>query len=100
MDFKIYIEQDRRNAHKDILTEICMNINNCADCYNEETKKTECRPFSCLEVLKVTGTSFYMDAYDAKTNKKLIEIASRFGYKINFVVDNEKSVVTEIRFCK
>ena len=46
MDFKIYIEQDRRNAHKDILTEICMNINNCADCYNEETKKTECRPFS------------------------------------------------------
>lgn len=39
MDFKIYIEQDRRNAHKG------MNINNCANCYNEETKKTECRPF-------------------------------------------------------
>lgn len=39
-----------------------------------------------------------MDIYDARTNKKLIEIASRFGYKIDFVVDNEKSVVTEIRF--
>ena len=48
-------------------------------------------------MLKVTGTSFYMDTYDARTNKKLIEIASRFGYKIDFVVDTEKSVVTEIK---
>ena len=97
MDFKAYIEQKRKEAHKEILTDICMSINNCADCHNDETRETDCNPLACLEVFKVTENSFYMNTYDTKTNRKLFEIASQYGYKVGFVMD-EKSVVTGIKF--
>lgn len=38
MDFKAYAEQKRKEAHKEIIFDICMVVNNCACCYNDETR--------------------------------------------------------------
>lgn len=98
-EFATYIEKQRKENHKDILTDICMAINNCADCHNDETHKAECNPFGCLEVFNVSANGFYTNTYDSKTNRKLFEIASQYGYQVGFVMD-EKSVVTGIKFYK
>ena len=99
MDFKAYIEQKRKESHIDILKDICMTINNCADCHNEETHTTECCPCNCLNLQKVSEKCFYIEPYDSKTNRKLFEIASQYGYKTGFVMD-DKSRVTHIKFYK
>lgn len=90
MDFKLYIEQKRKEAHKDIIKDICIVINNCADCYNEECKKVKCNPYNCIELYKVSGKSFYIEPYGSKTNRELIDIATKHGYKTEFVIDGEE----------
>lgn len=97
-DFKAYIEQKRKMTHKKIITEICLLINNCADCYNEEVKKTVCCPLNCVELFKVTEKSFYIEPYDNKTNIKLIDIAEQYGYKLGFIM--EENEIKSIKFWK
>ena len=60
MDFRAYAEQRRKEAHKEIIFDICMEINNCANCHNDETKKTECCPLNRVELHKVSANSFYI----------------------------------------
>lgn len=93
MDFKAYAEQKRKEAHKEIIFDICMVVNNCACCYNDETRQTECYPLDCVNLLHVTENSFYMELYDnSKINRELIEIAEDHGYKAGFVM-NEETVI-------
>ncbi len=61
MDFRAYAEQKRKEAHREIITDICMLINNCANCFNDETRKTDCFPLQCVRLHKVTADSFYME---------------------------------------
>lgn len=98
MDFRTYVEQKRKEVHKDIITDICMNINNCADCHNEETRKTDCDPLRSVELHKVSANSFYMEPYGSKTNRLLLDIAERYGYKTGFIMKNGE--IAWIKFWK
>lgn len=94
MDFRAYAEQKRKEAHKEIIFDICMTINNCACCYNDETRRTDCYPLNCVELHKVTANSFCMVPRDnSKTNRELIEIAEDHGYKVGFVMDDGEMVM-------
>lgn len=94
MDFKAYAEQKRKEAHKDIIFDICMIVNNCAECHNDETRQTECYPLNRVELHKVSANSFYMVPYDnSKTNRELIEIAEQHGYKAGFIIEDGKTVI-------
>ena len=99
MDFKAYAEQKRREAHKEIVTEICLLINNCANCHSDETGKTDCFPLHCVDLYKVTADSFYMEPYtDSNINRKLLDIASQYGYEAGFIM--EEKAVSAIKFWK
>lgn len=94
MDFRAYAEQKRKEVHKEIIFDICMEINNCADCHNDETRQTECCPLNRVELHKVSANSFYMIPYDnSETNRKLIEIAKEHGYKAGFVIEDGETVM-------
>lgn len=88
MDFRAYAEQKRKEEHKDIITDICMNINNCADCHNDETHQTDCNLLRSVELHKVSANSFYMEPYGSKTNRLLLAIAERNGYRAGFIMEN------------
>ncbi|MBD5534540.1 MAG: hypothetical protein HDQ99_02550 [Lachnospiraceae bacterium] len=91
MDFKAYAKQKRLEAHKEIITEICLLINNCANCHNDETGKTDCFPLNCVDLHKVTADSFYMETFDdSRTNRKLLDIASQCGYEAGFVMEGKE----------
>ena len=49
MDFTEYIEKQKKNSHKDILSDICLLLHNCAEC-------KECNPSDILyrDVQKAT----------------------------------------------
>ena len=91
MDFKAYAEHKRKEAHKEIITDICMTINNCANCFNDETRKTDCFPLHCVKLHKVTANSFYMETYSSKTNRELLDIASQHGYEAGFIMEGEEA---------
>lgn len=93
MDFKAYAEQKLKETHKEIILDICMTVNNCADCHNDETRQIECNPLNCVELHKVSKNQFYMESYDSKTNKQLIEIAEDHGYKAGFIIKDSKTVL-------
>lgn len=94
MDFKTYAEQKRKEAHKKIIFDICMTINNCAECHNDETRQTECYPLNRVDLHKVSVNSFYMVPYDnSKINRELIEIAGRHGYKAGFIIEDGETIV-------
>lgn len=94
MDYRAYAEQKRKEAHKEIVLDICMAINNCACCHNDETRRTECHPLNCVEFYKVTANSFCMVPYDnSKINRELIEIATDHGYKAGFIMDDDGTVI-------
>lgn len=90
MDFKAYAKQKRLEAHKGIIADICMLINNCANCHNDETGKTDCFPLHCVDLHKVTADSFYMETLDnSSTNRKLFDIAGQNGYKAGFIEEGK-----------
>lgn len=91
------IEQ-KYKSHKEIIYEICMNINNCANCYNEETRQTECTPFHCVQLYDVSRDSFCMEPYGEKTNRLLDDIAKQYGYKVDFIMKGK--IITCIKFYK
>ena len=94
MDFKAYAEQKRKEAHKEIITEICLLINNCANCHNDETGETDCFPLHCVDLHNITANSFYMEAFDnSPTNRKLLDIAEQCGYKAGFVKDGKDMLI-------
>lgn len=93
MDFKAYVKQKREEVHKEIIFDICMIVNNCAECHNNETKQTECCSLNCVELHKVSANSFYMVPYDNRTNRRLIEIAEQHGYKAGFIIDAGETVM-------
>lgn len=93
VNFKAYAEQKRKEAHKKIIFDICMTINNCAECHNNETRRTECCPLSRVELHKLSANSFYMIPYDSKTNRELIEIAEQHGYKAGFIIEDGETVM-------
>ena len=88
-DFKAYIEKQRKELHKEVLYEICLIINNCANCYNEELRITECNCINCVDIFKVNANSFYIEPYDDMTNGKLIDIGKECGYNVGFVLGGE-----------
>lgn len=75
------------DCHKEIINEICLYLNNCANCYNEETRCTECNPAICTscQIYEKTETTFCMDIYSKETNDGLIRIASQYGYDAEIV---------------
>jgi hypothetical protein len=98
MDFKQYAEYKRKEAHKEIIKEICMIVNNCADCHDEKTRQTECVPDQRVDLYKVTETSFYIDAYDSKTNRKLLDMGNEYEYKTGIVIEDDDT--SYIKFWK
>lgn len=98
MDFKVYAKQKRLEAHKGIITDICMTVNHCANCHNDETGKTDCLPLYCVDLHKVTADSFYMESFDnSRTNRELLDIASQNGYEAWFIKEDN---VIMIKFWK
>lgn len=96
MDFKAYAKQKRLETHRGIILDICIEVNNCANCYNDETHRTECFPLLCVPLHKVTVDSFYMESYDnSKINRRLLAVASQHGYKAGFIMEGG---VNQIKF--
>lgn len=94
MDFKAYAEHKRKEEHKKIIFDICMMVNDCAECHNDETRRTECCPLNHVELHKVTANSFYIMPYDnSKTNRELIEIAERHGYQVGLTMEDKGMIM-------
>lgn len=87
MNFKEYIVTNRKKKHEEILTDICVEIHNCTDCYNEDSKCCICNAVSEMtELLDISTKGFYMQPYDSKTNLRLCEIAGKHGYRFEIVL--------------
>lgn len=87
-----------KEAHKKIIFDICIIINNCANCYNEGIRQTECNPFCCVETYELSEKSFCIDSYNEKTNRLLTDTAKQHGYKVNFIM--EENEIVGIKFCR
>ena len=70
--------------HKHILTDICIEINNCAECFDEDTKEVDCCPICCLykELHEISENTFYIEYQNKKMYDKFEEIANKHGYKM------------------
>lgn len=81
--------------HKNILEDICLKLKNCADCYNEETEKTECCPMCHLyaELHDVTADTFFLEPYNSKTHTEFAEIASKHGYEMTIVGEKGEELI-------
>lgn len=94
MDFKTYAKQKRLEEHREIITNICMTVNNCANCHNDETRRTDCFPLNCVDLHKVTANSFYMESFDnSQTNRELLDIASQNGYEAGFIKEDNAIMI-------
>ena len=53
------------DCHKEIIKEICIYLNNCANCYDEELHCTKCDSLNCtkFQISKTTKDYFYMEIY-------------------------------------
>lgn len=60
------LEQKLKEMHKDIIFDICMNINNCANCYNEETRQTDCYSLQCVETYDLSENFFVLNLMEKK----------------------------------
>lgn len=84
--------------HGKIMGEICIYINNRADCYSEDMHKTECNPLNCLgnQVHGITENSFCMEVYGEDVNRGPSGIALQYGYSAGTAVeDGEERTVSE-----
>ena len=83
--------QKRKEAHKEIIIDFCMLINNCANCHNDETEIIDCFQLHCVDLYKVTANSFYMEPYiDSNTNRKLLDIAEQNGYRADLIKEGKE----------
>lgn len=92
------LEQRLKELHKDIILDICMNVNNCANCHNDETRQIDCYPLQCVEMYEVSEKSFCIEPYCERTNKLLFNIADRYGYKSKFIMEGKE--IALIKFWK
>lgn len=86
-NFELEVKNQRLNLHKEVLKEFCVELHNCADCYNERTRRVECDPLHELlsEVYQVTENGFYLEPYSSQTNRKLVTVAERCGYQCGLI---------------
>lgn len=86
-NFKEESVKHRLNLHKEVLQNLCVEIHNCADCYQEEKRRVECEPLHELlsEVFQVTENSFYLEPYGSQTNRRLVVAAAECGYQCGLV---------------
>ncbi len=92
----VNVNQKQKEAHKEIIADICGVINNCANCYDDGAMKINCNPLSCVHLYDVSVDSFSMDPYEDEINKRLIGIAGRHGYSAGIVIEDKE--VIGIRF--
>ncbi len=100
MDFKEYAVRQRMGLHKDVLLAICMATKNCADCFSDETRRTDCSPTCRLRntLIRVTENGFYIESYNnSKVNRELLDLANDYGYKAGLV---KKEDIIFIKFWK
>lgn len=84
------LEQELKELHKNIIFDICMNVNNCSNCYNDETWKIDCYPLQCVGTYEVSEKSFCIEPYAERTNKLLVNIADQYGYKAEFIMEEKE----------
>ena len=75
------------DIHEDILLDICLNLCNCADCYDEYYHTCNCHAKRKLDISHVTETSFCIEPYEEKTNLRLKKVAAINGYNMKEVKD-------------
>lgn len=69
---------------------LCMCLHNCADCFCEEERKTECNPAAMLknDIFSEDKTSFCLEYYPGENvQRQLIKIASEHDYTISILPD-------------
>lgn len=76
------IEEIHKEIHKEIIEDICLIINNCAECFNDEIMQVDCCPLQCVELYDITADSFYIDCY-FNLLVELADIAFEHGYGIS-----------------
>lgn len=96
-NFKEEVRNQRLNLHKEFLKELCVELHNCADCYNEGIRRVECDPLHelSLEVYQVTENAFYLEPRNSQTNRKMVVVADKCGYQCGLV---EKGAETWLKF--
>lgn len=81
------LKQHLLENHKNILKDICMNVHNCADCFDESTRKVCCNPH--VDTFHVSKNAFYIESYgDSRTNKVLLDMAEKYGYEAGVIFEN------------
>lgn len=90
------MEKTLANIHRELLTEICIQVKNCADCHGGG-----CHPERCLYdvICEADKHGIWMDPYGEKTNRKLEELAGRCGYWMKEETD-ATGTVTGLAFIK
>lgn len=88
MNLKEYIIAKRKKKHEKIFLDICGEINNCADCYNEEHKCCICNATKELErnVFDISAKGFFMKPHEPKVNLKLCEVAGKNEYHFEIIL--------------
>lgn len=92
-NFKTAMLKKFAEIHKDIMYDLC-TLNNCADCYNDETRHTECNPVAILNPIKLSNNGFYLEMYDcSKRNRRMIDVANNNGYKCGIIFEDGISLM-------
>lgn len=83
-------EAAHRKYHHLLIEELCMATNNCADCYDEEARQTDCEPESRLQLFHLSENGFSIEPYfDEKCNQKLLRLAEEHGYIGELIKDGD-----------
>lgn len=81
--------ENMKLTHKDLLFDLCVFFNNCADCnYIDECSQGKALSdiIRMLEASRITNKSFRIPgSYDASTNRRLIDLADSHSYWIAFI---------------
>lgn len=77
------IINDKIDTIPDIIEEICLNANNCADCYNDAYGQIICTPKCRLSDAVHVRIEIEIDSEKALVDYEyLLAIADRNGYKL------------------
>lgn len=104
MKFKQYAKMQRLNCHKNILSDLCIEFNDCGQCIDEDVKQPCCNPLAHMDnrIFDVNAISFKMDGFAPielcanASFQKIKTIAERNGYKCGIImVDFEHCVKFE-----
>lgn len=82
-------EAGKRDCHKEFLNALCVCLHNCADCYDDVTRQSECEPARRMNLYYVSDKGFSIEPCSEKLNQKLLRLAEEHGYIGELIKDGD-----------